>query len=191
MRPLVLLARLPARVAARGTAQPAGAGAAGPRRGGRDRSDRLLGVRDHRGLEVADGHAQEGRLRTLPLNAEGRKVGDTWDPARRGGRRAVQGLRRRQHHAAARAAAYHVEDANTLKIETDAGTQTRLLRFGRGAPGRRQPRKAVPVASWAPAPRTGTRWRGPRPGGSLKVVTTNLTPGYVRKNGAPHSAAQS
>ena len=30
--------------------------------------------------------------------------------------------------------------------------------------------------------------RGFERGGNLKVVTTNLKPGYVRKNGAPYSA---
>ena len=29
--------------------------------------------------------------------------------------------------------------------------------------------------------------RGANRGGSLKVVTTNLRPGYIRKNGAPYS----
>ena len=67
------------------------------------------------------------------------------------------------------------QDDTTLKVETDTGTQTRLLRFG-GAPA---PAEATwqghSVAQWNTAAR------------SLKVVTTNLRPGYVRKNGAPYS----
>jgi hypothetical protein len=78
------------------------------------------------------------------------------------------------------------EDASTLKIETDAGTQTRQFRFGAAPPAGEPTLQGRSIASWAPAPGRG---RGPRPGGSLKVVTTNLTPGYVRKNGAPHSGS--
>jgi hypothetical protein len=78
------------------------------------------------------------------------------------------------------------QDDNTLKIDTDAGMQTRLLRFGAGAAA------ALPaepswqghsVAQWIMAGGgAGTPRRG-----SLKVVTTNLRPGYVRKNGPPYS----
>jgi len=38
------------------------------------------------------------------------------------------------------------------------------------------------VAQWEGAGRGATR------GGSLKVVTTHMRPGYLRKNGAPYSA---
>ena len=92
---------------------------------------------------------RKGVYETLPLNAEGRKVGDTWDPAR-------------DEAAGEQCRAYgagnimrvpgrlHVTwaDATTLQIDTDAGTQTRLLRFdpSRGAAGRRRPGR-------------GTRWR--------------------------------
>jgi hypothetical protein len=67
------------------------------------------------------------------------------------------------------------QDDNTLKIDTDAGTQTRLLRFGAAAP--------AGDASWQG--HSAAQWN--RPGRSLKVVTTNMRPGYVRKNGAPYS----
>jgi hypothetical protein len=122
----------------------------------------------------------------IPLNPEGRKVGDGWDPAR-------------DEAAGAQCKAYsaanvmrlpgrlHVtwQDANTLKVETDAGTQTRLFHFGASAPPPGEPSwQGRSVATWQQAPGRG---RGPRPGGSLKVTTTNLREGYLRKNGAPHS----
>ena len=73
------------------------------------------------------------------------------------------------------------EDESTLKIETDAGQQTRRLRFNPAAPAAAQ-REAQghSLAQWqitGPAPRWGT----------LKVVTTNMRAGWLRKNGVPYS----
>jgi len=102
----------------------------------------------------------------------------------------------------------HWQDDNTLRIDTDSGTQTRLLHFG-GAP----PADAAPgwqgysVASWlgqkpistagaGRPPSQGTRIGGQAnverredvaPGqGQLKVITTRMRPGYLRKNGVPY-----
>ena len=74
-------------------------------------------------------------------------------------------------------------DATTLQIDTDAGTQTRLLNFGAAAPPSQPSWQGYSVAQWefAPAARGAARL------GNLKVVTTNLRAGYIRKNGAPHS----
>lgn len=75
------------------------------------------------------------------------------------------------------------QDADTLKIETDAGTQTRLFRFSdRPASSSAGARswQGDSVAAWEPAP-------GPGGGGSLRVVTSNLKAGYLRKNGVPYS----
>jgi len=72
------------------------------------------------------------------------------------------------------------QDADTLKIETDAGTQTRLFRFAArpatSSPGARS-WQGDSAATWEPA----------AGGGSLRVVTSNLRPGYLRKNGVPYS----
>jgi hypothetical protein len=118
----------------------------------------------------------KGELGGLPLNAEGQKVAKTWDPARD----EAAGEQCRAYGAAAIMRVpgrLHVtwQDDNTLKIDTDAGTQTRLLRFG--------PATAPTEASWQG--HSVAQWN--RPGRSLKVVTTNMRPGYVRKNGAPYS----
>jgi hypothetical protein len=72
------------------------------------------------------------------------------------------------------------QDPDTLRIETDAGTQTRLFRFAsRAAAASPGPRswQGESAATWEPA--TG--------GGSLRVVTSNLRAGYLRKNGVPYS----
>jgi hypothetical protein len=82
-------------------------------------------------------------------------------------------------------------DDQTLKIETDAGTQTRTIGFGapkspggdwQGASVASWDRSASVIGGFFPGPAGGGR------GGSLKVVTTRMKPGYLRKNGVPYSA---
>jgi hypothetical protein len=70
-------------------------------------------------------------------------------------------------------------DADTLRIETDAGTQTRLLHFSPRATSSPRSWQGESSATWEPAP-------GPDGGGSLRVVTSNLRAGYLRKNGVPY-----
>ncbi|HEY7188127.1 MAG TPA: hypothetical protein VH436_16345 [Vicinamibacterales bacterium] len=90
------------------------------------------------------------------------------------------------------------QDDDTLKIETDAGRQTRLLRFRAGAaPTGSRDWQGYSTARWEPpangvfpppafalgvSPRAGAQGR------SLEVQTTQLRPGYLRKNGIPYSA---
>ena len=125
---------------------------------------------------------------TLTLNAEGRRVADAWDPARD----EAESEQCRSYGAAnimRLPGRLHVtwQDDHTLRIDTDAGTQTRLFRFGPAAPPAAEPTwQGHSTAQWEYAP--GRRGGQPRPG-NLKVVTTNLRPGYVRKNGAPYSAS--
>ncbi|HXR43713.1 MAG TPA: hypothetical protein VN759_02820, partial [Pseudolysinimonas sp.] len=68
----------------------------------------------------------KGDFPGLPLNAEGRRVATAWDPATDGSCLAygAAGLMRMPGRL-------HItwEQANTLKIETDAGVQTRRVRF--------------------------------------------------------------
>jgi hypothetical protein len=120
------------------------------------------------------------------------------------------------------------ETDNVLKVETDAGLQTRLFRFGEAAQSSNGERtwQGTSIAQWEPAPpnRGGGRGgpggpggpgaipgfppptglapaaaapaadaprgaapAGPAVRGDLKVVTTNMKPGYLRKNGVPYS----
>lgn len=100
-------------------------------------------------------------------------------------------------------------DDNTLKFEMDAGTQTRLFKFGAPAQaGGERTLQGTSVAQWLRPPpglpdfgliqQAGLPGRTPPAGnpflamsqvprGSLKVNTTNLKAGYLRKNGVPYS----
>ena len=65
-------------------------------------------------------------------------------------------------------------DDRTLKIETDAGMQTRLLKFA--APG-----PAVPAGPPSRQGNSSAQWERK----SLRVETSNLLPGYLQYNGVP------
>ena len=67
------------------------------------------------------------------------------------------------------------QDDNTLKVETDYGMQTRLFNFSKSQPGGPPTWQGISLAEWIVA--GGTRDYWPR-GGDLKVVTTNMKPGY-------------
>lgn len=139
-----------------------------------------------------------GDFAGVPLNAAGRTLGQAWDPARD----EADGNQCKAYGAPAIMRVpgrLHItwQDDSTLKIETDQGTQTRLLHFGgKPSPGLKPSWQGYSVANWegpqrgsgppdflpiALNPREGTRGR------SLEVVTTNLRAGYLRKNGVPYS----
>ena len=128
----------------------------------------------------------KGIYETLTLNTEGRRVGDTWDPAKD----EAAGEQCRAYGAAnimRLPGRLHItwENDTTLRIDTDTGTQTRLFHFGsQQAPSGEPSWQGYSTAQWEYA--AGAR--GQARTGNLKVVTTNLRPGYVRKNGAPYSA---
>ena len=137
---------------------------------------------------------------SIPVNDAAKKLADQWDPATD---EAAQELCK----------AYGVptimrmpgrlrvswQGENVLKIETDAGQQTRLLQFGAAAPaaGEAPSLQGTSAARWEDPP--GNRFRGNAGGGgggtaragtqsnTLQVVTTNIKPGYLRKNGLPFS----
>jgi hypothetical protein len=129
---------------------------------------------------------RKGDYTNVPLNAEGRRVADTWDPARD----ETAGEQCKAYGAAVimrRPVRLHItwENDNTLRIETDLGQQTRLFHFGtRPAPGAPS-WQGYSAASWEFA---GRRGRGAAvTGGSLSVVTTQMRAGYHRTNGVPYS----
>ncbi len=84
------------------------------------------------------------------------------------------------------------QDPGTLKVQTDAGMQTRLLLFNptpaqSAAPPSLQ---GLSVAQWVV--RAGPRGFGPPDPnapryGSLEVTTSDMSPGLLRKNGVPYS----
>jgi hypothetical protein len=137
----------------------------------------------------------KGDYASVPLNPEGRKVADAWDPAKD----EASGSQCKSYGAAALMRVpgrLHITwaDDNTLKIEADAGTQTRLLHFGAAQPSAGDPTwQGSSAALWDVPPAGRGMGGGPavRPGqpraGTLKVVTTHMRPGYLRKNGVPYS----
>jgi hypothetical protein len=131
---------------------------------------------------------RKGVYDSLMLNAEGRRVADTWDPAKD----EAAGEQCRSYGAAnvmRVPGRVHIawQDDNTLRVDTDAGTQTRLFVFGAAPSPAESSWQGQSVAEWQYAPAA----RGAARTGNLKVVTTNLRAGYVRRNGAPYSAKTS
>jgi hypothetical protein len=131
---------------------------------------------------------KKGDYPSIPLNAEGRKVADAWDPAKD----AASGNACKSYGAAnllRNPGRLHVtwENDDTLRIDTDAGTQTRLLHFGATAAQTGEPQwQGVSVAQWE-LPGPGGRRAATVSGGDLKVTTTRMRPGYLQKNGVPYS----
>ena len=123
----------------------------------------------------------------VPINPAGRKAADAWDPAKD----EAAGNQCKAYGAAAIIRVpgrLHItwQDDTTLKLETDAGTQTRLFQFGAKPPAGENGWQGFSLASWDR--QTGGGFAPPGAGGSLKVVTTHMKPGYLRKNGVPYSA---
>jgi hypothetical protein len=125
----------------------------------------------------------KGEYRRIPASPAAVPIINAWDPAadeRAGnqcksyGAAAIMSVPGRLHIT--------WQDADTLRIDTDAGTQTRLFRFTAraSASGARPTWQGESVARWE-------RVAAPDSGGSLRVVTSNLRAGYLRKNGVPYS----
>jgi hypothetical protein len=129
---------------------------------------------------------------SVPLNAEGVRVADSWDPKKD----EAAGEQCRAYGAGGVMRApgrVHIawQDETTLRIDTEAGTQTRLLHFETSTGEAAQPGwQGTSAAEWEFAGgRRGARGgeRGVARGGNLKVVTTRMRPGYLQKNGVPYS----
>ncbi len=138
----------------------------------------------------------KGDYQSVPMTPEAVKVADAWDPA-------ADEAAGNQCKAYGAAGILRLptrlrvswQDDQTLKLETDTGTQTRLFRFGPNPPksGERT-WQGDSTAQWE-LPRSARGGGAGRAGGtpappkfgSLKAVTTNLRAGYLRKNGVPYS----
>lgn len=135
----------------------------------------------------------KGEFAMLPLNAEARKIASGWDPAKEPagdaqckgyGAAAIMRIPGRLQIAWA--------DDNTLRMDIDSGTQTRLFHFGGEAPANQAPTwQGYSAANWEGIPaaelRARTAGAAPDVRGGLRVITTRLRPGYLRKNGVPYS----
>jgi len=167
----------------------------------------------------------KGDVASIPVNAEGRKAAASWNPeadAAAGNACKAFGAGGIMRQPGRLRISW--QDDQTLKLEFDAGTQTRLLNFdaAKSAPAERS-LQGFSMALWegpgvGAGPlgdgRNDTRVTGggllsrelpggggqglrggPPPrqqaqinrGGELRVVTTNLREGYLRKNGVPYS----
>lgn len=134
-----------------------------------------------------------GDIASIPLNPKGLAAANAWDPAAD----TAAGQQCKAYGAPGLMRAptrlnVTWQDDRSLKVESDYGLQTRMLFFAPGPPAGRPPSwQGDSVAEWE----GGARGRGGRaggeaapPSGNLKVVTTNLRPGYLRKNGVPYGA---
>jgi len=76
-------------------------------------------------------------------------------------------------------------DSDTvLRLEMDAGTQTRRFVFGTAEPAAAPTWQGTSDARWV---RPINRAAGANPAqGELRVRTTHMRPGYIRKNGIPY-----
>jgi hypothetical protein len=126
----------------------------------------------------------KGQMLGVPVTGAARAAANAWDPA---ADEAAGNACRAYGAAGVMRIPGRIriswQDDTTLKVETEAGTQTRLFHFGpvdAAAPSW----QGLSQATWETAV---TADKEPK-AGDLKVVTSALLPGYVRKNGVPYSA---
>jgi hypothetical protein len=173
-----------------------------------------LVTRDWRYRMVVPGR---GEYQGVPMNLASKQFADAWNPAtdeaagkqcEAYGAAVVMLIPERLHIS--------WQDEETLKVETDAGQQTRLLHFQPAADAASAPPSAQgysqaswvihPVPGGPPAGGIGGPFGGLRNGvrqpagaapaappppqkpyGSIKVQTSNMLGGILRKNGLPYS----
>ena len=137
----------------------------------------------------------KGDYASVPLTALGRQTADMWDPTKD----QASGLQCKSYGAAAIMRVpgrLHIywENENTLRVDTDSGKQTRRLHFADLIPqGEGASWQGYSLAEWQglrPTPAfMVARQAAPNvpPEGFLRVQTTRMRPGYLRKNGVPYS----
>ncbi len=146
-----------------------------------------------------------GDYASIPLTPAAKDRADQWDPAadeaageecRSYGAPAIMRVPGRIR--------FEWLDEYTLQMEADAGMQTRIFYFGDRPAADEDPSwQGTSTAEWVyPRQRGGLANIGMQGGfglprgmgseaeeyGAMKVVTSNLRPGYLRKNGVPYSA---
>jgi hypothetical protein len=123
---------------------------------------------------------RKGDYQAVPMTEQARKIADAWDPAAD----EASGNQCKAYGAAAIMrvpARFHIvwQDDNTLRVDSDAGTQTRLFHFN--SPPLSETER-IAERTWQGY--SAAQWQRPA---SLKVATANLRAGYLRKNGVPYS----
>jgi hypothetical protein len=134
----------------------------------------------------------KGDYASVPLNPEGKKLADTWDPAKD----EASGDQCKSYGAAGLMRLperVHIfwDNDTTLHVDVDAGQQTRIFSFASGGnTSSARSWQGRSVAVWDTMPQGRGIFGGTDqqvPSGALKVVTTDLKSGYLRRNGVPYS----
>lgn len=126
-----------------------------------------------------------GDYESVPMTPAAIKLAETWDPAKD----EAAGEQCKSYGAPAilRVPEHlHItwQDDKTLRMDVDAGKQTRVFHFGDWKPAADAAHtlQGDSVAQWEIQ-----RDEGRPVNGSLKVMTSHLKAGYLRKNGVPYS----
>jgi hypothetical protein len=136
-----------------------------------------------------------GEYQGIPLNLAGKQHADAWD---------AKADEKSGHQCAAYGAGVvmlvperlHIEwlDEDTLRVETDAGMQTRTLRFRPEAGSASAPAswQGQSKAAWllhaaSEPPGLGGQVANEGHFGALKITTDNMLAGLIRKNGVAYS----
>jgi len=117
----------------------------------------------------------KGDFASLPLTEEGRRVANTWDPEvdkAKGDECKAYGPGGIMRMPARVKISW--EDNNSIRLETDHGRQVRMFHFDSSELNAAGTLQGNSKASWDNR--------------SLKVITRDMSDGYVRRNGVPYSA---
>ena len=124
---------------------------------------------------------RKGDYTRIPLTPAARKVADAWDPARdEASGELCKGYTAAGITRMPGRIRLSWQDDYTIKMELEAGTQTRLFHFRSGQPTAEPSWQGYSVADWQYT-------RQPPRSGELRVITNRIRPGYLRKNGVPLS----
>lgn len=126
----------------------------------------------------------KGDYESIPINGIGRQLADAWNPDADRNKDACMAYGAAAIMRVPSRFRISWDSDDVLVIEADAGEQVRRLHFSKSSPAPEQStRQGFSQARWLEEglPQGKTKF------GTLKVVTTKLLPGYLRKNGVPVS----
>jgi hypothetical protein len=130
----------------------------------------------------------KGYYMGIPMTPAAKQLADEWDPVKE----EASGNQCKGYGAALimtlpERLRVTWQDDTTLRVDIDAGMQTRAFRFGHEPPVSGKPSlQGDSAASWIPRRGPGIAPSTPS-ARYLKVTTTRMLPGYLRKNGVPYS----
>jgi len=124
-----------------------------------------------------------GDYASVPLNDAGRRAADRWTEDLDGSCLAFGAASMLRVPTRVRIS---WQDADTLKLETDNGRQTRLLHFGAAPTSRAPSLQGSSAARWLG--NESSEFHRPGDWASLEVVTTDVLAAWLRPNGVPYSS---